>query len=91
MSFSPETDAVLTGIKNQLKADGVTATVAVRQLSYKAMSDVLTAGLKFPDSAFDAVKSIVADWDQLMHGGRAVIFCGWKSTASSISGLLRES
>ncbi len=47
MSVSPETDAVLTGVKNQLKADDARRT--------------------------------------------AVIFCDWKSTASSISGLLRES
>jgi hypothetical protein len=70
MPVSSQTDAVQTGIKIQLKADGVTATVAVRQLFDNAMSDVPTAGRKFPDSAFDAVKSIVAGRDQLMHGAR---------------------
>jgi len=67
MSVSPQTNAVLTGIKDQLKADGVAATVAVYQLPYKAVSDdVLTAGLKFPSASLDAVKTIAADWHQLM-------------------------
>jgi len=67
MSVSPETDAVLTGIRDQLKADGVTETIAVDQLPYKAVSDdLLTAGLKFPASAIGAIKTIVTDWHQLM-------------------------
>jgi hypothetical protein len=68
MSVSPQTNAVLTGIRDQLKADGVTETIAVYQLPYKAVSDdVLTAGLKFPASAVDAVQTIVSDWRRLMN------------------------
>jgi len=67
MSVSPETDAILTGMKNQLKADGVSATIAVHQLPYNAVSDdVLIAGLKFPTSVLNAVPTIVADWHRIM-------------------------
>jgi Cutinase len=68
LSVSPQTNAVLTGIRDQLKIDKVPATIAVYQLPYKAISDdVLTARLKFPTSAADAIPSLVADWHQLMH------------------------
>jgi Cutinase len=68
MSVSPETDDVLTGISDQLKADDVTATIAVDQLPYQAASDdILIAGLKFPHSVADAIPTIVADWNRLMN------------------------
>jgi hypothetical protein len=67
LSVSPETNAVLTGIKDQLKIDQVTATIAVYQLPYKAVSDdVLAAGLKFPTSVINAIPILIADWHQLM-------------------------